>query len=71
MLGMPALTTAGSGNRENKLCSPPTVSSQSLPLAGFNKKPTGKGTQELEITGVSHQQGCRVGQKGMGGFGKL
>lgn len=51
--------------------SPPTVSSQSLPLAGFNKKPTGKGTQELEITGVSHQQGCRVGQKGMGGFGKL
>lgn len=51
--------------------SPPTVSSQSFPLAEFNKKPIGKGAQELEITGVGIQEGCRIGQKRVDGFDKL
>lgn len=51
--------------------SPPTVSIQSFPLAEFNKKPTGKGAQELEITGVSIQDGHSVGQKRVDGFSKL
>ena len=52
-------------------CSCCLLCSQPLPLAEFNKKPTGKETQETEISGVGLQEAYRVGQKRVDESGRL
>ena len=60
----------GTGKEEDlaPLSSYCLLSSQFLPLAEFNKKPTGKEIQEIRDKGVSLQEGHRVGQKRVDAF---